>query len=293
MGTSEDHPASKRTRPLGAVNAELGEKRLAVEEFRLPAPGSQSSITSRKSATWVGGGFIVVLPITLLLLAMNLGRQPLSDSQFVDRTVGSASAPSVVSGAFAAEPSQTEPRLIVHEVRGIAGEPMPLGLTVQGVADGADVIIKGTIPGMTFSSGSPSGRNTWQLVAKGVQDTWVGPPQGFVGVVELTAELRLADGRVVDDQPITREWAPATLATATPGTATDTLAEDGPSLPTARVMRSAEQIGPKKHRKATARAVTVWIVRHGPARPATRHRFRVRPVYRLPTQLTRAFIPGW
>jgi hypothetical protein len=199
-----------------------------------------------------------------------------------------------MSGDERAEPSQPEPRLIVDEVRGIAGEPMPLGLTMQGLAEGADVIITGTMPGMTFSSGGPTGHDAWQLVATGLQDTWVGPPKGFVGVVELIAELRLADGRVVDRQPRPIEWAPATPSTATQVPAKAALADDRRALPrlvTGR--RSAEQIDVRSHRKLAARAATLWIVRNGPAKSATRQRSRAKLAYRLPTQLTRAFVPGW
>ena len=40
------------------------------------------------------------------------------------------------------------PRLIVHSSRGVAGEPAPLGLALQGPTEGAVVIITGLVPGM-------------------------------------------------------------------------------------------------------------------------------------------------
>src|SRR5205823_14936879 len=96
-----------------------------------------------------------------------------------------------------AQPSGASiPRLVVHKSRGIAGEPLPLGLTMQGRADGAVVIITGLIPGMTLSSGSPAGADIWQLPAKDLANTWIGPPLNFVGTVDLVAELHL-DGATI------------------------------------------------------------------------------------------------
>jgi hypothetical protein len=37
------------------------------------------------------------------------------------------------------------PRLVVDQTRGLAGEPVPLGLTIQGRVDGAVVIITGLV----------------------------------------------------------------------------------------------------------------------------------------------------
>jgi hypothetical protein len=74
-----------------------------------------------------------------------------------------------------AQPSEAPiPRLVVH-ARGIAGEPLPLGLTIEGGADGAVVIVTGLVPGMTLSTGNALGANVWQVPATDLAYTWVGP----------------------------------------------------------------------------------------------------------------------
>jgi hypothetical protein len=104
-----------------------------------------------------------------------------------------------------AQPSDAPiPRLVVH-ARGIAGEPLPLGLTIEGGADGAVVIVTGLVPGMTLSTGIALGANVWQVPATDLANTWVGPPMDFVGVVDLIAELQLADATVINHQPIQME----------------------------------------------------------------------------------------
>jgi BA14K-like protein len=96
------------------------------------------------------------------------------------------------------------PRLAIH-ARGIAGEPLPLGVKIEGWSDDAVVIVTGLVPGMTLSTGNALAENEWQVPAADVANTWVGPPTGFVGMVDLVAELHLAD-TVVHLQPIQLEW---------------------------------------------------------------------------------------
>jgi hypothetical protein len=106
------------------------------------------------------------------------------------------------------------PRLVVHESRGTAGEPLPLGLTMQGGTDGVVVIVTGLIPGMSLSSGTAAGADAWQVPATDLADTWVGPPLDFVGTVDLVAELHLDGARIGDRRPIRIEWIATSRAVA-------------------------------------------------------------------------------
>src|SRR5262247_3842376 len=102
--------------------------------------------------------------------------------------------------------SELQPRLVAHDSQGIAGQPVPLGLKLQGPADGGVVVIAELVPGMTLSSGSASGVDEWQVPATDLDDTWIGPPVNFVGAIELTAELRLPDATIVQRQVFHVEW---------------------------------------------------------------------------------------
>jgi BA14K-like protein len=176
-----------------------------------------------------------------------------------------------------AQTSETPiPRLVVH-ARGIAGEPLPLGLTIEGGADGAVVIVTGLVPGMTLSTGDALDANVWQVPATDLANTWVGPPMGFVGMVDLIAELQLADATVIHRQPIQMEWiatspaAAAQVSTATPlpeaVPAPQQLEQDARAMdnPTAR----AEQHGERTPQKRVASTATVPMPRKKPvkARP--------------------------
>jgi hypothetical protein len=148
-----------------------------------------------------------------------------------------------------AQPSDAPiPRLVVH-ARGIAGEPLPLGLTIEGGADGAVVIVTGLVPGMTLSTGIALAANVWQVPATDLANTWVGPPMDFVGVVDLIAELQLADATVINHQPIQMEWIGTSRAVAAQ-VPTTTQPE---AVPAPRQLEQ-EEIAKKGKRDLTARA---------------------------------------
>jgi BA14K-like protein len=160
------------------------------------------------------------------------------------------------------------PRLAVDQTGGITGEPVRLGLTIQGRVDAAVVIITGLVPGMTLSTGNALGANVWQVPATDLANTWVGPPMGFVGMVDLIAELHLADVTVLHRQPIQIEWVEhgGTVAAQVPAVTPipeavpapqqvvqDETAMDGSENPTARTMQHGGNTDQKRvASKATA-----------------------------------------
>jgi hypothetical protein len=116
------------------------------------------------------------------------------------------------------------PPLLVQASRMTSGKPAFLGLTLQGRADDAVVMITGLVPGMTLSTGSKVGVETWEVPATALPNAWIVPPANFVGVVDFVAELHLADRTMVDRRRIRLEWQapiPAPAAAASPTVTTD------------------------------------------------------------------------
>jgi hypothetical protein len=114
--------------------------------------------------------------------------------------------------APATSPIQTEPataRLIVQSSREMSGKPVRLVLALQGRSEGAVVTITGLVPGMELSNGDPVGAAAWRLTATDLDNIWIGPPDGFVGSIDLLAELRLPEDKVVDRQTVHLEWLPS------------------------------------------------------------------------------------
>jgi hypothetical protein len=104
---------------------------------------------------------------------------------------------------------QAIPRLIVRSSRGHAGEPIPLGLTIHGPAEGAVVIITGLLPGMELTTGIEVDVDRWEVPATDVRYAWIAPPDGFVGSAAPTAEVRLPDDSIAYRQALHLEWVPS------------------------------------------------------------------------------------
>jgi hypothetical protein len=171
----------------------------------------------RRRRSWLA----VMVGIVMLMVAVVVGIVAVGPwlfpglwQQAADRPVEFAS-----SGLFRVE----APRLLVQPSRATSGEPAFLGLILQGRADDAIVMITSLVPGMTLSTGSQIGVDSWQVPATDLPVTWIGPPSNFVGVVDLVAELHLADMRIADRRPLKLEWGAAipARAAASPTAETD------------------------------------------------------------------------
>ena len=78
-----------------------------------------------------------------------------------------------------------------------------------------DVVINGLASGSAVSVGTPAGPNGWRLPVRDLNRAAITPPRGFVGTMDLTMELRLANDTVIDRKGVLLEWSPnGTLAIA-------------------------------------------------------------------------------
>jgi hypothetical protein len=116
-------------------------------------------------------------------------------------------------------PTRVAPRhLTIDAVRlRQADEPARLTVSTADAGANAAVVIGGLAPGSALSAGTPTGPDTWRLPAEDFNGMAITPPRGFVGVMDLTLELRLADNTVVDRKGLQLEWLGKTvLAPAKP-----------------------------------------------------------------------------
>jgi hypothetical protein len=123
------------------------------------------------------------------------------------------------------------PRLRVETSRGVSGEPVQLALAIEGSAEGAMLIITNVLAGMEISTGNEVGTHRWELHPEDVPYAFVAPPEKFVGSVGLVAELRLANDKIVDRQPVYLEWAPP----SSPAPAANQCNREEPAEPNRRV----------------------------------------------------------
>jgi TPR repeat protein len=87
-----------------------------------------------------------------------------------------------------------------------ADEPARLTISVADAGANAAVVIGGLAPGSALSAGRQAGPNTWRLSIDELGGAAITPPRGFVGAMDLTLELRLADNAVVDRKNLQLEW---------------------------------------------------------------------------------------
>src|SRR6516225_10720075 len=93
------------------------------------------------------------------------------------------------------------PRLLVQPQDGWSNEPLPLGIMVEHAFNGATVTIEGLPDGAELSLGSRADRFRWSVAAADLEQTYVGAPANFVGVIGPIATLRSAGGTLLDRQP--------------------------------------------------------------------------------------------
>jgi hypothetical protein len=87
-----------------------------------------------------------------------------------------------------------------------ADEPARLAISAADAGPNVAVVVSGLAPGSALSAGTPAGPNMWRLSADDFKNAAITPPRGFVGVMDLTLELRLADNSVVDRKAVQLEW---------------------------------------------------------------------------------------
>jgi hypothetical protein len=88
------------------------------------------------------------------------------------------------------------------------------------------LLLSGLPVGSTISAGLPFGKGNWLLSASELSNAAIRPPRGFVGAIDLAAELRLADDTVADRLSWRLTW--QTPETTTPIATAQTTAVAAP-----------------------------------------------------------------
>ena len=95
---------------------------------------------------------------------------------------------------FPAPQRKLSSTLVVSDQSGPFNEPLELGINVTAPTSGGSVIVSGLLTGSRLTTGKRVGANEWRIPALEVAGTSVIPPNDFVGQMNLSAELRGADG---------------------------------------------------------------------------------------------------
>jgi hypothetical protein len=162
--------------------------------------------SSSKLAAFTRLIIILAAVVTTLTLLEGLSRTEIRQWLTNNGLIEVFSLPVTSDPVTAISAERTSPKLIIQPSRGTPDEPVPLGLEVDGLAEGVIVYIAGLVPGMELSMGTPVGADAWKIPATELGYAWIAPPQGFVGTAKLIAELRLPNNKIADRQAIHFAW---------------------------------------------------------------------------------------
>ena len=158
------------------------------------------------------------------------------------------------------------PRLLVESRPGSPNEPIPVGVSVEHASGGETVTIDGLANGTELSLGSLDNSSAWVVAAQNLDQTFVGAPKNFVGVMAATVNLRSASGRLLDRQTLRLEWIATSGAEAAskeePTGAAVTAAEPSVSV------EPAPRVPPARPEQAAVAAAATEPVRAAPVREA-------------------------
>jgi len=101
--------------------------------------------------------------------------------------------------------------------------PIGLGSTPDG--EGGTLVIEGLAEGTMLPVGRPLHADSWELNADDLNSAFIIPPNGFVGTMDLTIELRLG-GATVDKRNMQVEWLGNTTSTPQQASATEMTNDD-------------------------------------------------------------------
>jgi len=212
-------PAWTRARPrelfVGDAAAMQLRNRLAQQDDQVPLPPAADASAPKPARK---GGIVGAIAIIVAAAAGGYlwrSAPPTSlipdfpASQAPDRQQPSRQQVEARPAASPVAPT-SRPRLLVSAERPrAADQPARIAVSAPGANANVSVVIAGLAPGSAMSAGAPAGPNAWRLPSANLGDAAVTPPRGFVGIMNLTLELRLADDTVLDRTAVQLEWTPS------------------------------------------------------------------------------------
>jgi hypothetical protein len=172
---------------------------------------------------------------------------------------------SVKSSVFPAPQRKRVATLTMEDNSAFANNPLPLGISVGAAPPEAVVAINGLLAGAQLTSGKRIAANEWRVPASEISAVSVIPPDGFVGQMMVTAELRDGGGAALAGNSARLSW-------AAPAPTRSAAVAPAPATPPAAAPALTRSAAPPAAAPAPARpaAPPAAVVAAAPARlPAT------------------------
>ncbi|MGA7803708.1 hypothetical protein [Bradyrhizobium sp.] len=111
-------------------------------------------------------------------------------------------------------PHRRASTLVVRNHSGLVNEPLELGVSVDAADPGATVTVRGMPAEASLTAGTPLSLNEWRIPAEQISEAKVIPPTGFVGEMNLSAELHNSDGTALVTSFLQLAWRALPVAAA-------------------------------------------------------------------------------
>ena len=219
--TTEEPPLQPLARPQPRESSEVFTKAVAqaLQEQMQPTLVEAQSVlrdnSGRRALFNVVIRFSIAVAIaagvaSIFVMAIPASQRPANDPSSI-----SAIWQSVKSSVLPAPQQKRAATLSAQERSGRANDPLPLGIQVGAPFPGAIVAINGLPAGARLTSGQRIA-NEWHVPASEVSGVSVIPPNGFVGQMQLAAELRDTDGAALVASSTRLSWTAAVSAAPPP-----------------------------------------------------------------------------
>ena len=110
------------------------------------------------------------------------------------------------------------PTLAVADAIGESNAALPLAIRVTNATPGTTITLSGLVAGTKLNSGVVAGEGQWRIAlddqsvaTDGLQNTFVTPPSGFVGLMTISAELRSGTDQAIARAPMRLTWRPSAI----------------------------------------------------------------------------------
>src|SRR5262245_30735049 len=97
-------------------------------------------------------------------------------------------------------------RLVVESQKGLANEPLPLGVSLTDASGSETLILAGFAAGTEVSAGTPLGLTRWRVSAHDLGKAIAYSPKDFVGVMDVEIDLRSVGDQLLDSQVVRLNW---------------------------------------------------------------------------------------
>ena len=199
-----------------------------MQEEREPELFEAPSVLQNQ-ALGIAARFAVATGVAALVALVFVAAFPASQGPAVERALSALPTwQSLTSSLFPAEQRKPAPTLVVRDGSGPVNEPLSLGVNVNSPGTSATVTIGGMPAGARLTAGRRLSTSEWRVPAQEISDASIVPPADFVGVMNLTAELRGADGAALVGSLVRLTWTSATPVGTVEVSASAAAAASGP-----------------------------------------------------------------